>query len=130
MFYNIILVVLKACGALRSDLDEMSWSGKYLSGQLQMWCTLDIWPTAFWSMPCCMCKCNTPVCRYEEKVEGEPDGELLGTKHAAREKLFDKGQSKRIWGELFKVVDSSDVVVQASLAHALPLLVTSVLHSK
>ena len=32
---------------------------------------------------------------------------------AARDKLFDKGQSKRIWGELFKVVDSSDVVIQA-----------------
>ncbi|BDA48334.1 Nuclear/nucleolar GTPase 2 [Coccomyxa sp. Obi] len=50
--------------------------------------------------------------KYEEKAEGEPEGEFLGTRHAAREKLFDKGQSKRIWGELFKVVDSSDVVVQ------------------
>lgn len=28
--------------------------------------------------------------------------------------MFDKGQSKRIWGELYKVVDSSDVVVQVS----------------
>jgi nuclear GTP-binding protein len=27
-----------------------------------------------------------------------------------RQKLFDKGQSKRIWGELYKVVDASDVV--------------------
>lgn len=26
--------------------------------------------------------------------------------------MFEKGQSKRIWGELYKVVDSSDVVVQ------------------
>ncbi|CDF35468.1 unnamed protein product [Chondrus crispus] len=33
-------------------------------------------------------------------------------KTANRERVFDKGQSKRIWGELHKVVDSSDVVVQ------------------
>lgn len=26
--------------------------------------------------------------------------------------LFEKGQSKRIWGELYKVIDSSDVIVQ------------------
>ena len=35
-----------------------------------------------------------------------------GVSTAARDKIFDKGQSKRIWGELYKVVDSSDVVVQ------------------
>ncbi|KAI9599359.1 NUC091 domain-containing protein [Syncephalis fuscata] len=29
----------------------------------------------------------------------------------ARESVFLKGQSKRIWGELYKVIDSSDVVV-------------------
>lgn len=29
-----------------------------------------------------------------------------------RERMFDKGQSRRIWGELYKVLDSSDVVVQ------------------
>ena len=28
------------------------------------------------------------------------------------EEVFQKGTSKRIWRELFKVVDSSDVVVQ------------------
>ena len=33
-------------------------------------------------------------------------------KDAAREALFEKGQSKRIWGELYKVLDSSDVVIQ------------------
>lgn len=33
-------------------------------------------------------------------------------KTANRERVFDKGQSKRIWGELHKVVDSSDVVIQ------------------
>eukprot|EP01105_Mastigella_eilhardi_P021471 TRINITY_DN5199_c0_g1_i1.p1 TRINITY_DN5199_c0_g1~~TRINITY_DN5199_c0_g1_i1.p1 ORF type:complete len:921 (-),score=296.33 TRINITY_DN5199_c0_g1_i1:50-2752(-) len=29
-----------------------------------------------------------------------------------RAKMFDKGQSRRIWGELWKVVDSSDVIVE------------------
>lgn len=33
-------------------------------------------------------------------------------KVADRQRVFDKGQSKRIWGELHKVVDSSDVVIQ------------------
>lgn len=33
-------------------------------------------------------------------------------KSAERQRVFDKGQSKRIWGELHKVVDSSDVVIQ------------------
>lgn len=35
------------------------------------------------------------------------DGELT----TAREPVFSKGQSKRIWNELYKVIDSSDVVV-------------------
>ena len=30
----------------------------------------------------------------------------------AREAIFSKGQSKRIWNELYKVVDSSDVLIQ------------------
>jgi len=33
-------------------------------------------------------------------------------KDASGQKLFEKGQSKRIWNELYKVIDSSDVVVQ------------------
>ncbi|BBN02584.1 nuclear GTP-binding protein [Marchantia polymorpha subsp. ruderalis] len=35
-----------------------------------------------------------------------------GLRDAARHSMFDKGQSKRIWGELYKVIDSSDVVVE------------------
>lgn len=35
------------------------------------------------------------------------DGELA----TAREPIFSKGQSKRIWNELYKVIDSSDVVI-------------------
>jgi nuclear GTP-binding protein len=29
-----------------------------------------------------------------------------------RQKVLDKGQSKRIWAELYKVVDSSDIIIQ------------------
>ncbi|MDP2439594.1 MAG: GTPase, partial [archaeon] len=29
-----------------------------------------------------------------------------------RDVMFDKGQSKRIWSELFKVIDSSDIIIQ------------------
>lgn len=35
-----------------------------------------------------------------------------GQRDAVRHTMFDKGQSKRIWGELYKVIDSSDVVVE------------------
>ncbi|XP_054638944.1 nucleolar GTP-binding protein 2 [Dunckerocampus dactyliophorus] len=38
--------------------------------------------------------------------------EDTGVRDAAREEIFKKGQSKRIWGELYKVIDSSDVVIQ------------------
>ncbi|GKV15921.1 hypothetical protein SLEP1_g26650 [Rubroshorea leprosula] len=41
-------------------------------------------------------------------VEGEGDG----FRDLVRHTMFEKGQSKRIWGELYKVIDSSDVVVQ------------------
>lgn len=49
--------------------------------------------------------------RYGSGSEVDEDAEA-GVSSAARDKMFDKGQSKRIWGELYKVVDSSDVVVQ------------------
>ena len=35
-------------------------------------------------------------------------------KEAAALTIFDKGQSKRIWGELYKVLDSSDVIIEVS----------------
>ncbi|XP_052178525.1 nuclear/nucleolar GTPase 2 [Diospyros lotus] len=35
-----------------------------------------------------------------------------GFRELVRHTMFEKGQSKRIWGELYKVIDSSDVVVQ------------------
>lgn len=39
---------------------------------------------------------------------GETEEKSLTT---ARESVFSKGQSKRIWNELYKVIDSSDVVI-------------------
>ncbi len=49
--------------------------------------------------------------------EAEKDRDLVrddvdGVKACAREYIFSAGQSKRIWNELYKVIDSSDVVVQ------------------
>ncbi|PNH08829.1 Nucleolar GTP-binding protein 2 [Tetrabaena socialis] len=41
-----------------------------------------------------------------------PNGELVLYKEPVLERAYEKGQSKRIWGELYKVLDSSDVVVQ------------------
>ncbi|KAM3873048.1 LOW QUALITY PROTEIN: nucleolar GTP-binding protein 2 [Diretmus argenteus] len=43
--------------------------------------------------------------------------EDTGVRYEAREEIFKKGQSKRIWGELYKVIDSSDVVIQVLDAH-------------
>lgn len=47
----------------------------------------------------------------EEQV-GEAPVEDDGNIATAREPIFSKGQSKRIWNELYKVVDSSDVLIQ------------------
>lgn len=38
-----------------------------------------------------------------------------GFRDLVRHTMFEKGQSKRIWGELYKVIDSSDVVVQVGI---------------
>ncbi|XP_065863208.1 nuclear/nucleolar GTPase 2-like [Euphorbia lathyris] len=52
---------------------------------------------------------------FEEKhstyLSAEGDEED-GLRDLVRHTMFEKGQSKRIWGELYKVIDSSDVVVQ------------------
>jgi len=42
-----------------------------------------------------------------DRVMDAPD-----TKDAAREYIFAAGKSKRIWNELYKVIDSSDVILQ------------------
>jgi len=49
--------------------------------------------------------------KYEESKDSNIAMEL-DMKPEARLSMFDKGQSKRIWGELYKVIDSSDVLVQ------------------
>lgn len=49
--------------------------------------------------------------RKADKPTTEQDEED-GFRDLVRHTMFEKGQSKRIWGELYKVVDSSDVVVQ------------------
>ncbi|MCJ1400532.1 GTPase required for pre-60S ribosomal subunit nuclear export and maturation [Xylographa trunciseda] len=44
----------------------------------------------------------------------EPVGEAVAEEEtitSAKEPIFSKGQSKRIWNELYKVIDSSDVVI-------------------
>lgn len=43
-----------------------------------------------------------------------------GLRDLVRHTMFEKGQSKRIWGELYKVIDSSDVVLQVSVATFFP----------
>jgi hypothetical protein len=49
-----------------------------------------------------------------------------GVREAMRENVMGAGQSKRIWGELYKVIDSSDVVIQVGCRftnlHMLPLV--------
>ncbi|VEU21967.1 DEKNAAC102958 [Brettanomyces naardenensis] len=56
--------------------------------------------------------------KYEDEQILKPTLGLMGGfneedfTREAREHIFSKGQSKRIWNELFKVVDSSDVVIQ------------------
>ncbi|KAL0452558.1 UNVERIFIED_CONTAM: Nuclear/nucleolar GTPase 2 [Sesamum latifolium] len=51
---------------------------------------------------------------FEEKhgASTSAEGGEDGFRDLVRHTMFEKGQSKRIWGELYKVVDSSDVVVQ------------------
>eukprot|EP00079_Xenopus_tropicalis_P020938 XP_012812147.1 PREDICTED: nucleolar GTP-binding protein 2 isoform X1 [Xenopus tropicalis] len=69
---------------------------------------------------------NLSVCDVQELMENaeslaenynqQNDRDLVkedtGVRDEAREEIYKKGQSKRIWGELYKVIDSSDVIVQ------------------
>ncbi|KAK9463957.1 NUC091 domain-containing protein [Lipomyces oligophaga] len=51
---------------------------------------------------------------YEQKLENEAMMSVTTPTdwiQEARDAIFSKGQSKRIWNELYKVIDSSDVVV-------------------
>ena len=51
---------------------------------------------------------------YDEKLsqdQSTADGKGIDWIQEAREAVFSKGQSKRIWNELYKVIDSSDVLI-------------------
>jgi nuclear GTP-binding protein len=50
---------------------------------------------------------TTTTSSIPKDQEDEPDIE----KSLTKDPLMNKGQSKRIWGELYKVIDSSDVIV-------------------
>ncbi|XP_021055553.1 nucleolar GTP-binding protein 2 [Mus pahari] len=49
---------------------------------------------------------------YDQGKDRDLVMEDSGVRNEAQEEIYKKGQSKRIWGELYKVIDSSDVVVQ------------------
>lgn len=51
--------------------------------------------------------------RLGEAQQSAADAAFSGDREltTAREPIFSKGQSKRIWNELYKVIDSSDVVI-------------------
>nr|XP_006631586.1 PREDICTED: nucleolar GTP-binding protein 2 [Lepisosteus oculatus] len=49
---------------------------------------------------------------YDKEKDRDLVMETSGVRDEAREEIFKKGQSKRIWGELYKVIDSSDVIIQ------------------
>lgn len=49
---------------------------------------------------------------YDQGKDRDLVNEDTGVRNEAQEEIYKKGQSKRIWGELYKVIDSSDVVVQ------------------
>lgn len=48
---------------------------------------------------------------FEAKKEEDDSWKVDGWSQEAKEAIFHKGQSKRIWNELYKVIDSSDVVI-------------------
>ncbi|CAG0883671.1 unnamed protein product [Cyprideis torosa] len=49
---------------------------------------------------------------YSLEKDKDREKEDDGVRDLAREPIMKAGQSKRIWGELYKVIDSSDVVIQ------------------
>ncbi|XP_054477136.1 nucleolar GTP-binding protein 2 [Anoplopoma fimbria] len=57
-------------------------------------------------------KAEASVLTYNEDKDKDLVTEDTGVRAEVREEIFKKGQSKRIWGELYKVIDSSDVIIQ------------------
>ena len=53
-----------------------------------------------------------PLTSFHSPAETGPDPDVYHpTTSTAREPIYAKGTSRRIWGELYKVLDSSDVVI-------------------
>ena len=49
---------------------------------------------------------------YDENKDGDyHKNDVINEKDEARHAIFEKGLSKRIWEELYKVIDSSDVLI-------------------
>jgi nuclear GTP-binding protein len=49
---------------------------------------------------------------YDENKDGDyHKNDIINEKDEARHAIFEKGLSKRIWEELYKVIDSSDVLI-------------------
>lgn len=70
----------------------------------------------------------TASSRFGARQEDEPGPSSDGVRAAVRHSMFDKGQSKRIWGELYKVVDSSDVIIQVPPTWSACARVPALLH--
>ncbi|KAF9357209.1 GTPase required for pre-60S ribosomal subunit nuclear export and maturation [Mortierella sp. AD094] len=57
-------------------------------------------------------KVESTLENYDEKADKNLQSNIITDWiEEARDSVFQKGQSKRIWGELYKVIDSSDVVI-------------------
>ena len=56
------------------------------------------------------------VAKQSDEYDSNKDKDLVVDNQGVTDEpmyaLFKAGQSKRIWGELYKVIDSSDVVIQ------------------
>lgn len=57
-------------------------------------------------------RAEASVLNYSADKDTNLVTEDTGVREEVREEIFKKGQSKRIWGELYKVIDSSDVIIQ------------------
>ena len=57
---------------------------------------------------------NKSASEYDEKQDRNlvKDRMALDPRPEKRQKIYEKGQSRRIWGELWKVIDSSDVIIE------------------
>ena len=59
-----------------------------------------------------MAKADENKDNYDVEKDVDLVKESDGTQELNRNPLMNAGQSKRIWGELYKVLDSSDVIIQ------------------